>query len=387
MRDLRCPYCFELLSRESATFRCVNPNPMQCNPEEDGELSAYQGFPTPQRLPRVFTFHISAWRTDVHSGVCNCGFETTRRVCAACHNDLPGSLTSGTSRSIALIGTKFVGKSVFITVLINELRTRLGADFNASLNALDDRTIRRYESEFSSFIYANKLTIPITQPASQSPDIRYPLLYRWTLRSGRKLRSCSLIFFDTSGEDLKDLESMRKYTRHLAYADGLIFLIDPLQIPAIRGQLRRFTQLPTQINDQLALVRWAFDLIAAERGPGLAKVPAPVALSFSKIDAIRDMFEDASPLHYAPGHPGHLDLTDQAQVNECVRTYVNRWLGPEWEEELSQKFADYAYFGVSALGMDPTYDGRLPRGVSPFRVEDPLLWLLYKLDLIEAKWR
>jgi len=45
-------------------------------------------------------------------------------------------------------------------------------------------------------------------------------------------------------------------------------------------------------------------------------------------------------------------------------------------------FQDYAFFGVSATGC-AAVNGEYPR-VDPIRVEDPLLWLLYRLGVIDA---
>jgi hypothetical protein len=47
-------------------------------------------------------------------------------------------------------------------------------------------------------------------------------------------------------------------------------------------------------------------------------------------------------------------------------------------------FNCHRYFAVSPLGKAPTKDGRI-EGISPLRVEDPLLWLFYQLKIIEAK--
>jgi hypothetical protein len=51
------------------------------------------------------------------------------------------------------------------------------------------------------------------------------------------------------------------------------------------------------------------------------------------------------------------------------------WVGERLDGLLKEEFAHYAFFGVSALGESPV-NGQLRNGVSPHRVEDPVLWML-----------
>jgi hypothetical protein len=48
-------------------------------------------------------------------------------------------------------------------------------------------------------------------------------------------------------------------------------------------------------------------------------------------------------------------------------------------------YADYRYFGVSALGAEPDYRGHTvaPGGIRPHRVADPVLWLLSKKGTVK----
>jgi hypothetical protein len=51
---------------------------------------------------------------------------------------------------------------------------------------------------------------------------------------------------------------------------------------------------------------------------------------------------------------------------------------------LSQQYDDYALFGLSALGDVPEGDAVAPSGIRPYRVEDPLLWLLYRFKMLDG---
>jgi hypothetical protein len=62
-------------------------------------------------------------------------------------------------------------------------------------------------------------------------------------------------------------------------------------------------------------------------------------------------------------------------ISEFLRAEVSAWLGEGFDRFVRQNFRYSSYFGVSALGSPPR-NGQLTHGVSAFRVEDPLLWLL-----------
>jgi hypothetical protein len=110
-----------------------------------------------------------------------------------------------------------------------------------------------------------------------------------------------------------------------------------------------------------------------------------VAFAFSKIDAVRELLDPGSPLLEDSLHPGYMDLADQERVHASMRAYLHSWLGSDFDDFVQQTFSRFAYFGVSALGSSPRADGVLTRGIAPFRVADPFLWLLYNQKLVDGR--
>jgi len=392
MRRLVCPYCFERFHRSEMLFRCLNPNPAQCSPEPDAALANYQRLNIPPKLGRVFSTS-SQWR-KARVVECSCGVKTSKLVCPFCHNDLPSQFGSTDVHTIALIGAKEAGKSHYIAVLVNELTNRIGMSFNASLNALDEQTIRRYRQDFRRWIYVDKVTIPPTVTArQQGSSVRYPLTYRFSIkRRGwlpfNGLHVSSLVFFDTAGEDLDHIDQMSTETKYLANSDGIIFLLDPLQIPSVRHQLPNNTLLPQENTDPIDIVGRAATLIRDMRGMRATDpIDTPVALAFSKIDSVRPLFDPGSPVHHASSHNGKFDVVDGQQMSDNMRAYLSQWIGNGLDLFMQHNFKNYSYFGVSSLGSHPDSQGRLGSGVAPFRVEDPLLWILFKLGIVQGKTR
>ncbi|MGH9936710.1 MAG: TRAFAC clade GTPase domain-containing protein, partial [Blastocatellia bacterium] len=217
MRRLVCPYCFERFLSHRLAFRCINPDPSRCQPEEDRALAEYQRLVVAPKLPRVFTPE-KQWLGVPISAVCKCGVKTSKMVCPRCHNDLPSQFGQTGSRTIALIGSKESGKSHYIAVLIHELTHRVGRDFKASLMALDDQTMKRYREDFESYLYKKREVIPGTLSARAQINVRYPLIYRFSRKVSKMLlfdgkQITSLVFFDTAGEDLENQDVMSTETK------------------------------------------------------------------------------------------------------------------------------------------------------------------------------
>jgi hypothetical protein len=366
----------------------------RCEAEDDAFLRKYRWQDTGILLEQHVTeVRWPPWQRRPLSATCRCGTETTRQVCVHCHNDLPALFAAGESRIIAIVGAKQTGKSHYVTVLIHELHARVGRDFGAALNALDDDTEQRYREDFYNPVYeVHEKPIPSTDSASRRPKTRYPLLFQFTVpkRSkilGRQVNRCSLVFFDPAGEDLeRDRRWIDKVARYIGIADGLIFLLDPLQTSALREKLRDTIPLPEIHAQPVELLGTVIQTLRESNAiPPHHRIRIPAALVCSKFDAVRDLLDASSPLREHSRHPGYLNRGDQERVNAALRASMSHWFGPELDQTIQSHFAQSAYFCVSALGWAPRRDGMVTRGVAPFRVADPFLWILHSLGMIEGR--
>ena len=69
-----------------------------------------------------------------------------------------------------------------------------------------------------------------------------------------------------------------------------------------------------------------------------------------------------------------------------VSKYIKRW-SPVIFTLVTDNFLNYRFFGVSALGIAPSPDDNKPIGVFPYRVEEPFLWIMRQLNMLEARRR
>lgn len=393
MRQLVCPYCFERFPSRALAFRCINPDPSRCPPEEDRALADYQHLGIAPKLPRIFSLE-KQWFAAPKSAMCTCGVKTTKIVCPRCHNDLPSQFGQTSSHIIALIGSKESGKSHFIAVLIHELTHRVGRNFNAALMPLDDQTMKRYRDDFESHLYKKREVIPGTLSARAQINVRYPLIYRFSRKTPRSFLAdrkqvTSLVFFDTAGEDLTSRDLMSTENKYLANSDGIIFLLDPLQIPDIRDRISNAGRLPNiNTNPEEIISRVVILIREMQNLKPSQKIKTPLALAFSKFDEIRHLILDddpSSPLRNGSGHQGAFDLSDFELASESMRAHIARLIGTGLDSLVDDNFENFAYFGLSALGDSPDAHGRLQRGVEPFRVEDPLLWIFHNLNVVPGR--
>ena len=99
---------------------------------------------------------------------------------------------------------------------------------------------------------------------------------------------------------------------------------------------------------------------------------------------------------FGDGNPGGINTTFTKQalfvprrsVHEEVRQLLKEWDGVPIDQSLENTFARYRYFGVSALGRSATPEARVAAtGIQPYRVADPLLWLLSEFGSVPKAGR
>jgi hypothetical protein len=287
-----------------------------------------------------------------------------------------------------MVGAKASGKSHFVAVLINVLQGGLSARFEepVTLQALDDRTMQRYDEEFRKPLFEQHKILKITRPIVLDPRLRYPLAYQ--LKIGRnKLKVLNLDFFDTAGEDLDDSELLHRDAKYVLHSDAVIMLLDPLQLASVRKRLEGKVKLPDQARNPLDLVTGITNAMRLAHDPPLSprqRIEIPLALAFSKLDAVRELMDERSPALAASGHNGAFDRADADEVSESVRSHVHAWDGGALENFVNANWSTVRWFGLSALGQAPVGDD-LRHPPAPLRVEDPLLWFLARWKLIRTR--
>ena len=300
------------------------------------------------------------------------------KICAFedCRSPLP--YTAGLERTlvIVLVGGAAAGKTCYLVSLIRHFMS----SHWLTLLPLDDATSARFKREVER-LYGEHYALPRTVPTPYPP-----LLYRIISPAGSGSRqSCTLVLC----EDIQPRWSLtyreelfEPNYRCLTQADGLLFLIDPLQC----------AELGEHLGCEARGVR-AYDILDVlvrhlKRGAlgvgGTEKIGIPLAVAFAKADLLQDagLIEPQSVWRLPVFHEGQYDLGLHDEMDQVWSSLMARY-----ESLLSRTvaahFQDYAFFGVSATGCSAV-NGEFPR-MAPHRVEEPLLWLLYRLGGIGAR--
>ena len=399
---VHCPYCYAEISGEIPWFRCAGqpgPTGKRCAQSADDALRARTGFAGV--LPPAF----AAARPGGPAQCPGCGGKTDVAVCPVCHSRLPVHFGKVGSHLIVPVGAKEAGKTVFMTVLVHELMHRTGEELNAALTGADDYTRHRFPTEYERPLYReSRLPSPTTTAAGQHN--RPPFVFRFTSERSRRLvlggpfggngqsgsrdpRRTLLSFLDTAGEDLRTQQSMEDNVRCLGAAGGILLLLDPLQMPGARELAAEGTRLPALAGDDepaTVLQNFTDILLAGIGAKARRRIDRPLAIVFTKIDALLPSLPETSPLRRPPPRGQYFDERDSQAVHREIHGLLARWQGGEIDRIARLNYRTYRYFGVSALGETPTGDNLVSaRGVRPYRVTSPMLWLMAQFGIIPVK--
>lgn len=384
----KCPRCFNPLSPD--VFAWTEARPAKVEP--DPVASAYLGHEvrggevrTATRPPDVG----DSW-TPIPAGFT----EPVVILCPICHYELPDLWYYGSATCITLAGARYTGKTVFIAVLIKQLQQfaeRLGREV-VPANAT---TQERYSEEYERPLFDERGLLQPTPSAALHGSYQHePLIFhlgRW----GERARY--LVIRDVAGEDMERGELGGRAWEFFALADAVFFLFDPIRVDEIAHQLRDLVPDSRLVGgDPREVLRRVLGLIGAGE-PKLAVV-------LSKFDALQALSRvQASTWGRIMAHPGAAFNRDPGLVNRRYDEDDGRLLHAEvhslltrleagplltgMQNQVTGRHYDHRFFAVSALGETPEGDKLHRSGITPFRVLDPLRWVLADADVLqEPAW-
>lgn len=356
-----CPKCFA--SVEAAGYACSAPH------------CSRAGIPVPP----------AAEQEEGAAPLCPaCQSRMTVKVCLECGFELdPDALQRGLL-CFSLVGDQGVGKSNFLGVLIRELAREFCRVYGATLYPTGgDRTMDRYQRIYSRPLYDLGVCVPPTEREDVDP-LTYTLLFSGNSAAGH---TCSLAFYDSFGKNFESEANMALYNRSIYHSAGILLLVDPAQFPAIREQ-RSARGLPLTPGDPQELLLRTIHLLRA--GLGLAsveqKIPVPLAVCVTKMDTLFHQLDPASFVR-DPSRSLRQPALSEADLSSCsmeMESLLEVWGAGELLRHVKSQFQDWCFFGLSALGNSPGEQGEIPR-ISPHRVLDPLLWLLWRNQILKAE--
>jgi hypothetical protein len=397
--DIVCPFCFSTFQHEDVVFRATHhrEDDEALALQEDELLNNYrakfglagidelEAIIYPSMIPAenmLFSDHVLMGVSDKYSVV------TRNRLCPSCHNDLPVTAAKHPSNIVSIVGATSVGKSVYMTSLIHTLQHVTANNFNAACLPLDNEISRRFRQDYEIPLFEKgSLFAPTAKSKRQEPFI-FQFIFKDEGQS-----PLTLVFFDVAGEGMTDKEYIKLHAAHIKNSAGILFLVDPMQIRAIREKMiHQMGEKPGEIVAQgdeprEVVISLFGDFIAHLEN---SKTTIPTAVVLTKSDLLNTLKHDDSEYIRANSnvfrnveHRGHLDLDEFENINGEIRRFLEKVDIP-FVNALDVYFKDTSYFAVSALGSNPN-EQQVTGIISPIRVDEPFIWLLYKLGFIEGR--
>jgi hypothetical protein len=378
MFQVTCPFCYQRINWLQLMLVCSGRNaPGYPRCEQGVDAARRKEARSEEPTYPVFPPQPS-WRPTPRRARCPyCRGWTGQHACPACHTPLPADFGGGFSPVIALIGATKTGKTVYLTVGANHLRTVLRDRFAADVSLYGDAA-HRWLNENVDAVYVRGKLPELTEQRDGRSE---PLVFQWRRRSGRvfqRFRSSYLSFLDTAGESLGTQRGVAEL-EFLTSVDAFILLLDPFTLPEAGARLVPPEAAGTTAADAFSVLTQVTNAVRDAEGVRRgSRSRKPIAVAFAKIDTFRAELGADHPIFAAEAdHPWHDEKASLA-VHDSVRELLRNWGGRDIDDHMASNYKNYRYFALSSLGRPPDYETFTVAkgGVSPLRVADPLVWLL-----------
>ena len=299
---------------------------------------------------------------------------TTRRICPFCHNELHPGAGFSPPVIFSIAGATRAGKSVFFTSLIHFLRNKTPKHFPSFCVPLNNEIARNFKHGLAAPLIENGI-LPISALLKEHPEA--PLVFSFSL-TGDESSEVHIVFFDPVGDSL----CLDIHNALMRSSSGVMMLVDPLGIPYFGKEL---AEKSDPDFDPLFFTEQADDMgiMLLEHARNI-----PVAVVLTKTDLLKsiigesELFDHLSAVFEDFRHSGSFDMSEFGEIDSEIGVFLEEEC-PNFYNALMKRFgANIGFFGVSALGGRPNA-GQVA-AISPVRIDEPFLWLLYKMGLISS---
>lgn len=394
--DIVCPFCFEKYSPTEVVFRAAHTreDDEEFQLQEDELLNAYrsrfnlgsapdmEAVINPGQIPEEYKRKADGVLVEI---IDRFGVPTRRRLCPRCHNELPLTAGKVPSSIISIVGASQVGKSVYMTSLIHTLQNFTANNFNAACLPVSVEVSKRFRELYEDPIYERGDLLTTTRATAKQE----PLMFRFKFKDDSK-PPVTLVFFDVAGEGMVDKDYLDIFAAHIKNSAGILFLVDPLQIRTIRNKMSIMNEgvhgdFTSQYDEPREVIISLFENFIGNQEKGRTGIPTALVLTKSdmlKILAGDDYIKENSNVFSNVTHRERFDLNEFQNINGEVKRFLNN-VDRAFIDAVEVHFNNTAYFAVSALGSNPV-EQKIQGTVSPVRVDEPFLWLLYQIGCIEG---
>jgi hypothetical protein len=418
--SITCPHCWYDFSTSDALFIATHPELIG-----DDVLGEHQY----KRLTRADVRITNGKALDKK------GFPITDRACPQCRLQLPLGMLRKGPIFVSLAGAPSAGKTYYITSLIHTLRQQLPHEFNLLLEYATSDEIGRIEKVVDELFNSpseKPVYLDKTQEAGgtvnnvinlngQQVELPKPFLFSvrptpnhvdFEKRHNRLHQTLAL--YDCSGEHFqygRYKDTSNRSFGHFAKASAVLFVYDPLQDPPALDRLSSMSKDP-QVHNQKhtshqekTLEAVIHQLRVLRQLAPETRIKAPLLIVVQKYDVWYELLPKWAQLNANAIVRFPSDGTSGIHINELNKSsvHIRKFLFdicPMFVSQAEANFETVRYFAVSAIGTSPIamdvdagdeYEEKiqtklcvLPKDIQPFRVTDPILWLLARWKLVPS---
>lgn len=393
-RKTRCPHCWkEFFSSSEALYR-----------SHDGQ----------QHHPET----VSNWDKPADSAGRRMASE---RACPYCSLPVALRLMQYQTLFMSIVGPPQSGKTYLLASMYHTAKEQLASQFNSSVTFPGESSelIYSYLSKLFNSTSPDELNnLPKTwetgdlytqvQLEGVSTQLPKPFAIQIADRL-RKRRTVSLVTWDNAGESFTKARGFGESTRvidHIEHSDCIMLVIDPLRISKLVAKLKAADIQDPQMenlrppHEQESMVNDVIERMDALRNKKSAVAQIPLCVVVQKWDLLKkaelvpelqrldpstgapvELF-DETPINVKSNDDCFVDMEELRAISVVVRHILKKY-EPNLVNSVEAHFDIVRYFGVSALGASPEWNPETPglmsirpASVEPFRITDPLYWLL-----------
>ena len=395
---ITCPYCYNKFSNKDVEYQCENIDVSvdgipKCPKEVDTKFNDHWGIPRESR--HFFKGKpFGLFSNEPKESKCDrCGKPSKRFVCPHCHNWLPTEMIAEGSEIISIVGAPNSGKTVYFFNLMYQLEKK-GYLLGLTITARDEgpdkdrKTSMIYRDMINTMYHYHQL--PEKTPVNEG-EKPVPLIFKVSSKKIDKKsgKTIYIVFYDTPGEAFQDREMISRMADHVSNSAGVLLFVDPYNIQRLVGTIRAasddaavtggFQENENVLNSLLQKV------------DGKESANKPFDIVFSKIDVVLkglskegsedlqsniDLSKNSSFLKTKK-----LSLAELDQISGALEEISHDWDVGDMKERIREKYKEdnIKMFAVSSLGNPIPPDDTSQIWPNPYRVMDPLIWLLHKM--------
>ena len=390
-RKIICPYCISEVLIKELKCECMNDRPHRSTLNFKKRVLLFRLANKNGKLlfkPKCKE-KIRVDNKDNKFRHCNKEIGLWYYLCPECEKSklenphwIPAEYITKPCLPIAILGETSVGKTNYITIMMHELEAVFGVSVLKPSN-------KDYD-EYKSRIYQEHK--PITDQTVRKTDQEKYLPMMASIErttESPKVLPFTISVYDGSGEDIRDSikqQFVPKFLKYLKTAKGIIIALDWGQLTGITPpEVSNNTGSGTKLTPSSFINECKQSINALLNNSEGQSIKIPVAFVFTKADIDSSLYSKISGWSNRNNliSNGVVNISNIDMIHKNIKSNILSKEYPEINNLIEGNFENFRFFLVSSFGRTPRFDGSLYTPISPIRVLDPIIWLMYENGLLQ----